>query len=303
LTLRDFGTVQSTLPVTDAGQVLDVNVQLNLTHTWDADLDVYLIGPDGTRVELFTDVGGSGDNFTNTILNDEVTTGIASGTAPFGGNFRPEGALGAFDGKFMAGTWTLEITDDQRGQKGKLNGWSLTIQHVASPSPLMARAPGTQRGTLHLTMADVQPVLSAARGRWQAAGADVSGLSHLAIHIADLGGTTLGLAAGRTIWLDDDAAGWGWFVDRTPGDDAEFRRPGDQGEQGRMDLLTVLMHEMGHLLGHEHDDHGVMQEALAPGMRSLPERHPVGRSTRAVPPAWDAVALALALDAELHRKR
>ena len=54
------------------------------------------------------------------------------------------------------------------------------------------------------------------------------------VRIADLGGTTLGLASGNTIWLDDNAAGWGWFVDPTPGDDSEFTTPGDQGEQGKM---------------------------------------------------------------------
>jgi hypothetical protein len=82
-----------------------------------------------------------------------------------------------------------------------------------------------------------------------------------------LGGTTLGLASGHTIWLDDNAAGWGWFVDPTPHDDREFTTPGNQGEQHRMDLLTVLEHEVGHLLGRGHEAEGVMQEALGAGLR------------------------------------
>ena len=60
------------------------------------------------------------------------------------------------------------------------------------------------------------------------------------VRIADLGGLTLGRADGGIIWLDDNAAGWGWFVDGTPWEDSEFTTPGDQGEQGRMDLLTLL---------------------------------------------------------------
>ena len=72
-----------------------------------------------------------------------------------------------------------------------------------------------------------------------------------------------------TIWLDNNAAGWGWFVDPTPWEDSEFTRPGDQGEQGRMDLLTDLMHEVGHLQGHGHGEGGVMADTLAAGQRPL----------------------------------
>jgi len=78
-------------------------------------------------------------------------------------------------------------------------------------------------------------------------------------------------ASGHTIWLDDNATGWGWFIDPTPGDDREFSTLGDQGEQGHIDLLTVLVHEMGHALGQEHVAGGVMQETLSAGERLMPD--------------------------------
>jgi hypothetical protein len=88
--------------------------------------------------------------------------------------------------------------------------------------------------------------------------------------IPQQGGTTLGLASGHTIWLDDNAAGWGWFIDPTPRNDVEFTTPGNQGEQRHMDLLTVLEHELGHLLGYDHEAAGVMADTLQAGMRRAP---------------------------------
>ena len=49
-----------------------------------------------------------------------------------------------------------------------------------------------------------------------------------------------------------------------------------------MDLLTVLMHEMGHALSLDHDDRGVMREALAAGTREAPPSE-AAPSSQAIP--------------------
>jgi len=102
-------------------------------------------------------------------------------------------------------------------------------------------------------------------------------LNEIEVRIVDLAGRQLGRAVGTSrIELDVDAAGAGWFVDPTPEDDREFRwarlggdlraRPGSDAE-GRVDLLTVLAHELHHLQGKLHAQHGVMQDLLPVGTR------------------------------------
>ncbi len=160
---------------------------------------------------------------------------------------------------------------------------AVRIFQVAPPPALLmaASAPPAPTASPPLSADSVMPLWQEALARWQAASVDTSSLANVSIRIADLGGLTLGMASGNTIWLDDDAAGWGWFVDRTPFDDSEFTTPGNQGEQGRMDLLSALTHEMGHLLGHDHDEGGVMGETLAAGTRLS-----VGRDVSALDAAF-----------------
>ncbi|MGB2820667.1 MAG: proprotein convertase P-domain-containing protein, partial [Phycisphaerae bacterium] len=128
--IPDEGAVASALPVTGlTGRILDVDVHLDITHTFDGDLEVYLYSPAGTQVELFTAVGGSGQDFTGTVLDDEAGTPITAGTAPFGDRFRPEGLLGALDGERVNGTWVLEVRDTVAGDVGTLNSWSIELTY------------------------------------------------------------------------------------------------------------------------------------------------------------------------------
>ena len=139
----------------------------------------------------------------------------------------------------------------------------------SSISSLLAAAPAPMAVSESLSLSQVSPIFDAALAKWQATGADVSSLLTTDIRVADLGGSLLGLASGNTITLDDNAAGWGWYIDSTPSDDSEFLDADNHGEMHRMDLLSVLIHEMGHLLGHDHDDEGVMAEALEAGTRGI----------------------------------
>ena len=131
--------VTSTINVTNPGTVNHLTVSIDsLTHTYDGDLKMELIAPDGTDVVLVNRTGGgndSGDNFTNTLFDDGAAQSIYSGPAPYSGSFRPDQALSAFDGKQQQGTWTLKVSDLSALDKGTLNGWSLTPSQPTSATP------------------------------------------------------------------------------------------------------------------------------------------------------------------------
>ena len=107
---------------------VDVDVVVNITHPSTDQIDLYLIGPDGTSVELSTDNGGSGDNFVDTVFDDDASQSITAASPPFTGSFRPEQPLSALNGRPVQGYWTLHVADDTGGQMGMLNGWQLRVR-------------------------------------------------------------------------------------------------------------------------------------------------------------------------------
>jgi len=114
------------------------NVTLDITHTWDGDLDIRLSSPSGTVLSLSNENGGSGDNYTNTVFVDGGAP-ITSGSAPFTGSFEPEGGTFAatFGGEPVNGAWTLLICDEFGGDVGTLNSWSITFLELVGEPPLI----------------------------------------------------------------------------------------------------------------------------------------------------------------------
>ncbi|MCI0745318.1 MAG: autotransporter-associated beta strand repeat-containing protein [Verrucomicrobia subdivision 3 bacterium] len=138
LAIPDVGMVDSTINVAGfVGPIGRVVVSLHITHTAVSDLDLSLVGPDGTIIDLSSDNGGSNNDYgtgeadaDRTTFDDLAPTAITSGTAPFRGRFRPEQALSAFrglSGSDANGTWRLRMNDDAGGALGTLRAWSLFL--------------------------------------------------------------------------------------------------------------------------------------------------------------------------------
>lgn len=114
------------------GSIVDVNVKINLTHTYDSDLLISL-RHGTTTVILANHVGGSGDNFVNTVFNDQASTAIGSAFPPFTGSFRPSQALSAFNAQDAAGVWTILVADTVGADVGTLQDWTLIVETASRP--------------------------------------------------------------------------------------------------------------------------------------------------------------------------
>ncbi|MBN2508249.1 MAG: autotransporter-associated beta strand repeat-containing protein [Verrucomicrobia bacterium] len=136
--IPDNGALESPLKVSGVTSPLaQVVVSCHILHPNDADLDLVLVAPDGTQVELSTDNGGTGNNYgtscatrDQTTFTDGAARPITSGFAPFAASYQPEQLLGKLRGKSgseVNGTWLLRVGDDTVGNAGTLQCWSLTL--------------------------------------------------------------------------------------------------------------------------------------------------------------------------------
>ena len=129
--IPNLTTITSSLTIIGLDIISDINVVVNLTHSFVSDLDIFLVSPDSTRIELSTGNGGDGQNYSNTVFDDEADTFIINGSAPFTGTYQPEGSLSSLDELPADGTWILEISDNWTEDTGELLGWSLVVTTVS----------------------------------------------------------------------------------------------------------------------------------------------------------------------------
>ncbi|MFI5364735.1 MAG: proprotein convertase P-domain-containing protein, partial [Candidatus Binatia bacterium] len=136
----DLGTITSTLTL-PSGPIGHLSViGLHGTHTFDQDLVITLIGPDGTAVKLLDKNCGNAQNFdlsfddsapASSALNQNCNSSLIND----GMAHLPEQPLAAFVGKDAGGTWTLQVSDTAAGDTGTLLGWGLQVCPPTAVTP------------------------------------------------------------------------------------------------------------------------------------------------------------------------
>ena len=123
-------TALADVDISSACTITDVDVLLNLNHTFLGDLVVSVTSPEGTPSTLFTQICG-GNNDIMAIVDDDAPTPIGSVCSPLGFvRYTTESGVGLdlFDGESADGVWLLDINDLLGGDSGMLNNWSVTVQ-------------------------------------------------------------------------------------------------------------------------------------------------------------------------------
>lgn len=123
-----------TINVNENIRIQDLDVQLQIQHTYASDLVIRLIAPNGTTQTLIQRRGGSTRNI-QTTLSDEAR-GRLNNWSSIRGTLRAEGSLAVFDGMNARGQWTIEILDAARGDVGTLQIARLLITGTPLTSSL-----------------------------------------------------------------------------------------------------------------------------------------------------------------------
>jgi hypothetical protein len=224
-------------------------------------------------------------SYNGTTLTETITDTVTNATFTTSYDVNIPGLVGSDVGYvgFTGGTGGLTTVSD-------ITSWTFqtTLPKQDNQPQLAAGGSAASDSAPALTADELAPVAQQAVAAWAASGlspAQVAALQAVRFEIVTLGGGVLGLTelGGSVVMLDATAAGFGWFVDPTPAEDSEFgfvvtpqelQAGPDSPAFGRMDLLTVVEHELGHVLGLSDLDpqavpHDLLTQTLAPGVRRL----------------------------------
>lgn len=133
-----LGGISRTIAFAETGTINDINVALEMTHTWRSDIQVGLsYSEGGGTVALANNWDGSGDNLFAQLDSESAnglcslpancgTNGITGCSAAPGPNCQPDQPLTAFNGLATPGTFTLTVCDRAAADFGTLDSWSVT---------------------------------------------------------------------------------------------------------------------------------------------------------------------------------
>ena len=117
-------TVKSiNVPTTEA--ITDVNLRVNLTHSYVSDLQVVLVNPSASnQINIFNRSCTNNDNM-NVLFDDQGAAIVCA--SPTTGTYLPAQALSVYNGMNPQGNWLVGIRDLEAVDTGNVTSYTLTI--------------------------------------------------------------------------------------------------------------------------------------------------------------------------------
>ena len=97
-----------TIPAADDVLIGDINVTINISHTWLADLTISLTSPTGTEVILMSGACDDADNIDVTFDDSGIGFECGDGASAVSGTLRAQNLMSPFINENSAGDWTLK---------------------------------------------------------------------------------------------------------------------------------------------------------------------------------------------------
>ncbi len=130
--------VVSEIDILSSGILTDVNVvNISGTHLRMSDLAFKLVSPQGTEIDLVSNVCGDDEDF-NFGFDDSADEQSVDCPPTSGLTYVPEGSLSDFIGEDSQGIWQLRILDQMPGSGGSLTNWSLELCIASETSFLLS---------------------------------------------------------------------------------------------------------------------------------------------------------------------
>ena len=115
--------------------IQDLDIYLDIEHTYLEDLTFYLESPEGTRYLLARQLGQDENDYSETIFDEEAAISIDQGAPPFTGRFSPKESIADLYGTSAFGRWTLIIEDNYMEDTGRLLDFTLAFCLEGTPQP------------------------------------------------------------------------------------------------------------------------------------------------------------------------
>ncbi|WP_394973823.1 reprolysin-like metallopeptidase [uncultured Croceitalea sp.] len=120
-------TITSTISVLQDLPLADLDVNLDISHSYLEDLIITLTSPSGTTVTLLSKNCGNLNNINSVFDDDGVSISCSTIPPAISGAVKPLGSLNSFNGESSLGNWILQIEDTANGDGGFLNSFSLAL--------------------------------------------------------------------------------------------------------------------------------------------------------------------------------